>query len=534
MEYLLEGLQGKADTSKAGNGDGKVSLLEMYRFASDQTKNYVATAYNSLQTPVLKGEITNDFDIGTKIHWDKIVVPDDFKTIGQAMAAAGDGTTILVQPGRYEGSIVLKSGVKLFGVDKEKVVVSARTTALIAHNCTSGEVRNMTFEGERHSEESFYNIVGIQNSRISLADCIVRSEDNRRFGIVCGDHDKSTISRCLVEMCSDGIYVVGEGTEVVLQQNTCRRNEYHGIQINEGAAAEARFCTCRNNKQDGIYVNNKQSRAVLRDNECRDNGINGIEATDAPGWTRINHCLANKTGSGIYVQGPKLRRTCSITKRSTMATMAFSRTRAERSPPAIIVASTTSRPGSASSKQLSTSNRIIAGSTKSTGLRGKGRHGHRCEQPLRSQCWPRDCRPWQRGTAKIDGNECHSNNGGITIYSDATATIQNNRCSRNKYSGLETSAAGIRAENNTFADNVQCGIIVFSSNAVLLRNDCLHNSVSGISLRKGSTGEVRGNRCHNNIKNGIYFGAGSTAAGENDNSLQGNGADAVYHSTTEP
>jgi sulfatase modifying factor 1 len=62
MHYLLSGLGGGADA----DGDGRVSLLELYRYASKETRHFVHRRYYALQTPTLRGEITDevlDFDL---------------------------------------------------------------------------------------------------------------------------------------------------------------------------------------------------------------------------------------------------------------------------------------------------------------------------------------------------------------------------------------------------------------------------------------------------------------------------------------
>ncbi|NQT11263.1 MAG: tetratricopeptide repeat protein, partial [Planctomycetes bacterium] len=64
MHFLVEGLAGKADREE-GNGDGEVSLLELYRYSSTHTKGHVARQYYQSQTPMLRGEIPLDFEIST-------------------------------------------------------------------------------------------------------------------------------------------------------------------------------------------------------------------------------------------------------------------------------------------------------------------------------------------------------------------------------------------------------------------------------------------------------------------------------------
>ena len=63
IHYLLEGLSGKADRQERGNGDNKVSMLELYNYANIKTKRFTLNERPSVQTPELFGRITGDFDI---------------------------------------------------------------------------------------------------------------------------------------------------------------------------------------------------------------------------------------------------------------------------------------------------------------------------------------------------------------------------------------------------------------------------------------------------------------------------------------
>jgi len=63
MNYVLQGLRGDADADRSG----AVSLLELYKFANRNTKTFVARKFNELQTPYLKGEIHDDFDLSRVI-----------------------------------------------------------------------------------------------------------------------------------------------------------------------------------------------------------------------------------------------------------------------------------------------------------------------------------------------------------------------------------------------------------------------------------------------------------------------------------
>jgi uncharacterized caspase-like protein len=63
MHFLMEGLAGKADQEERGNGDDKISLLELYNYANIKTKRFVLMSRDRVQTPELFGRITGDFDI---------------------------------------------------------------------------------------------------------------------------------------------------------------------------------------------------------------------------------------------------------------------------------------------------------------------------------------------------------------------------------------------------------------------------------------------------------------------------------------
>lgn len=73
MNFVLEGLAGSADRDE-GNRDGRVSLLELYRYAHTKTKAHVARTRNLLQTPELYGKFVGDFEFGRAGELEKEIV----------------------------------------------------------------------------------------------------------------------------------------------------------------------------------------------------------------------------------------------------------------------------------------------------------------------------------------------------------------------------------------------------------------------------------------------------------------------------
>jgi tetratricopeptide (TPR) repeat protein len=67
MNFVLKGLEGEADRGQKGNADGEISLLELYEFASLNTKTHVARTRSRVQTPVLQGKVSGDYDLAAAL-----------------------------------------------------------------------------------------------------------------------------------------------------------------------------------------------------------------------------------------------------------------------------------------------------------------------------------------------------------------------------------------------------------------------------------------------------------------------------------
>jgi formylglycine-generating enzyme required for sulfatase activity len=83
MHYVLQGLAGEAD----GNGNGTITLGELYDYASTQTKVYVAKTHNDYQVPAQRGEINGVFELPRSLP-----PPEYVNTIGMrfSLVTAGE------------------------------------------------------------------------------------------------------------------------------------------------------------------------------------------------------------------------------------------------------------------------------------------------------------------------------------------------------------------------------------------------------------------------------------------------------------
>jgi parallel beta-helix repeat protein len=100
-----------------------------------------------------------------------LMVPDDYKTIQEAINNAGSGDTIFVRKGIYTENIVINKSITLIGEDRESTIIDGRATG----NVISIKASNVTIKGFtiRNSDpfvgygifiERFGNIVISNNS----------------------------------------------------------------------------------------------------------------------------------------------------------------------------------------------------------------------------------------------------------------------------------------------------------------------------------------------------------------------------------
>lgn len=121
MHYFLEGLGGAADA----NGNGRVSLMELYLYVNDKTKSYVARKFVESQHPSLKGEIHDDFDITRVILPGitnaKLVLADDFDAADPTALPLFDERSMTFRHAGREGQLTrTASGVLPVVYEKPK------------------------------------------------------------------------------------------------------------------------------------------------------------------------------------------------------------------------------------------------------------------------------------------------------------------------------------------------------------------------------------------------------------------------------
>ncbi|MFO7891248.1 MAG: FlgD immunoglobulin-like domain containing protein [bacterium] len=157
-------------------------------------------------------EDDNDQDAGSVYHYwlesQSIHVKNDYATISEAMNAANPGDAMIVEPGTYSESIVMKPGVYIFsekGPDQTIIAKNGITSLVTA-------ARDAIFWG--------FTITDNNNGINAAGNGIYFNGDNM------------LIIHCIIKNNRTGIYL-DNGSRAVIINNTIDNNEYAGIYMQD-------------------------------------------------------------------------------------------------------------------------------------------------------------------------------------------------------------------------------------------------------------------------------------------------------------
>jgi hypothetical protein len=176
-----------------------------------------------------------------------------FRTLGPALASAAAGATIVLAPGRYEGSLVVDDAVTIAGA-------GADATHLVAADGEPGIVANadLTLRGVA-VEGATVAGVWLRGAEATLEDCAVRgtrasADGEFGFGVLAVEESALTMTRCaLTENAGPGLLVhTGQAT---VDAAVVSDNGGAGIRFEQpGGDVSVRGSEVRGNVESGIAV----------------------------------------------------------------------------------------------------------------------------------------------------------------------------------------------------------------------------------------------------------------------------------------
>lgn len=225
-----------------------------------------------------------------------IVVPDDVKSIGAALALAAEGDTIRVKPGSYREQLLLKSGVRVVGDDvlQCRLLPPADAAAVVlAADCREAVLENFTISGEGHDSRRMYGFgfdwkPGGEDSRPRVAALTGVEDDRVRPGLAVAGVTEAAMEQAIYLLAA-----AGRSVEAPIR-----------LQKEDGEVLELALPTMRV-RVDGVWPD---GMAVFQSTvsivNCRFVNLPGCGLLADGAGTRVavKDCRFDRTGCGLIVQ----------------------------------------------------------------------------------------------------------------------------------------------------------------------------------------------------------------------------------------
>ena len=272
-----------------------------------------------------------------------IVGPGGYSTIGEAVASAQDGSTVLVRPGTYRESVAIDRAITLAGDgDRDAIVVLSDDSPCLIVGRKTTRVAHLTVRGGGACDElggkaavlvsggsplleglilaESYGIRVMKGASPSIHGCVVRDgpragiwaqlstgiiEDNdifgnALFGIVVWGTGSAPLVRANRIRQNDGGVWVAAGASPVIEDNDVYCNVARGIWVDE-TAPQIRANRIHGGRRYGIVVSGRAA-GTIEANDIFGNAGDGIAITDMNGSTVIQaNRIHDNEGVGIRV-----------------------------------------------------------------------------------------------------------------------------------------------------------------------------------------------------------------------------------------
>ena len=247
-----------------------------------------------------------------------LTVPDEYSTIGEAMAVAGPGDVVFVGPGRYLENVVMAEETTLLGAGRSLTLIDGGESPAVfcGRGCTVAQLGLV-------SRSSVATVIARNVS------CTIKESDitGRGNGIYCQGGSVKIVrnrlfenfySGMLAEGCDvyveqnvaflndlDGIRCIGSDAEIVANESF--GNAHAGINCRDGTFARVEGNFCHDNNHSGIFCIRSSAEVVANRTEL--NAQMGFQAVSSLGvLLAANQIVANHergvrfaSGSGLIV-----------------------------------------------------------------------------------------------------------------------------------------------------------------------------------------------------------------------------------------
>ncbi len=203
--------------------------------------------------------------------------PGRYRSIGEALREAQPGARILVRPGVYNESLVIRDRVEIQGDGPvEEIVLTSEGTSCLQMQAEHAVVRGLTLRALAADQEQQCYAVDIPQGQLVLEDCDISSESMGGVA-VHGSQAEPIIRRCRIHDTGGfGVSFYGRARGLV-EECDFFGNAYAEIEVCDGSDPHIRRCRIHDGHGYGIWVYRK-GKGVIEDCEIFDNAKAGIRA----------------------------------------------------------------------------------------------------------------------------------------------------------------------------------------------------------------------------------------------------------------
>lgn len=233
-------------------------------------------------------------------------VPEDFPSLSQAVAGAGDRDRIVLAAGTWAEGLVIDKPLDLQGAGTGATIIQCRAqegcAATFGPSAKGARVSGITF---RH--ESFdpglerYAVVLVRGGDVTFTDC--RFAEASGHGLQVIESGRASASRCRFEKNGwDGACARGKGSRLEISDSDAAGNYEHGFDVWDGASAILVGNRAENNSRNGIHVDAGGEPVTIDNNRTRGNREFGIVLGSAGAGTAKGNTLQGNLLGGMVVR----------------------------------------------------------------------------------------------------------------------------------------------------------------------------------------------------------------------------------------
>ncbi len=432
-------------------------------------------------------------------------LPNEFRTINEAILAAKDNTRILIHPGVYRESIVLSRPLTLMAAEAESgdVVIEATDGTCIAMRTTKATLSNLKLRSiaARTGKTGFG--IDCPGGILTVEGCEITSDSNGC--VIVYNAGANVIARkCRMHDGNEGGVFIYDNAEGTFEECEFTGNRLCNVETKTGGKPVFRNCRIHSGKQGGVYIHDGGA-GLFEKCEIRANGLAGVEIS-LGGAPEFRDCrIQDGTVGGVFThdKGAGLFQDCDISG-NTFAGVEIS----SESDPSF--------------------RRCRIHNGKSGGVyanrKGAGRFVQ-CE--MFENAWVGVGIESESTTTFEDCRIYNNLQSGIYVFKLGEGLFRNCEVFGNNLAGVEIDGGDPMLIECTIHDGKACGVSVMNQGkGQLTQCEMTGNALSGLLVQSGSRPDVRNCKLLNNIQCGAAF-FGSAVGSLESCELSGNGHSGV-------